>query len=185
MRMRLDARVRRRLVLASAAACVTACGGGQGRDECPGPADPGLFSGCVYNIACQAWETALVLDRRAAWNIDRSVSPPAVLVRAGSRMIVSVDRTRHSPSGCDVNEVTTTRWVVSDPSVLQIGSRQNHYAELLAVGPGTARVTAENLTMPNTPPNGQGGTVELSACSDANSPEESCSRVPLSIRVDR
>jgi hypothetical protein len=180
--MALDPRVRAWLVLTSMAG-LAACASNRGGDECPGNGALGLGGGCSYNVACQSWQTALVLDTRETWTIDRSSSPPLVVVPVGSRLIVNAARTSRSPSGCDLNDVTTTRWVVSDPAVLQVGSVQNDFVQLLAAAPGTARVTAENLTMPNTPPGGTGATLELSTCSDAGAPEASCSRVPLSVRV--
>jgi hypothetical protein len=98
----------------------------------------------------------------------------------GSDFGVGVHTRFNRPANCTEGQLSyRVRWRTTDPSVLRIESGTHLGATVVAVGPGTARVVAENIALPG----GQTGQEELTVCADEGADDFTCPRVPLDIHV--
>jgi len=168
-----------------AATFLSACGFWVGECDDTG----GGASSCAPEIVpCESWETFVHPpgNSRTQGEVqivpDRSVTPPRADLAVGSRFHARLGVRFEVPEHCRMGALGDgIRWRVTDGAVLQVESvdSDQYGAMLIALGPGTARVVAENLALP-----GRGvGHAELTVCREPGASVLFCSLVPLDIHV--
>jgi hypothetical protein len=167
---------------------LAACGGGSGPDvfddSCPGAA--GLAG---PPCPCTSWTNYVLPSNESSGtgpslSIDWSSTPAVATIQTGQRLEVSALASQKRPFSCNIDpwQSTNPSWSSSEPAVLGVERAEGRRALLLAVAPGSARVSAGNL------PTSRGGVeqVDLTACrppAQASLWDVCTSRAPLVIRV--